>query len=62
MTLVPLALHARGSGDFHALAPTPPMGWNSWDSFATTLNEEQARATAEVFAGACRDAQVDVRS
>ncbi len=26
------------------------MGWNSWDSFATTINEEQARANAAVMA------------
>jgi alpha-galactosidase len=32
------------------IAPTPPMGWNSWDSFATTINEEQARANAAVMA------------
>ena len=24
------------------LAPTPPMGWNSWNSFATTITEAQA--------------------
>lgn len=35
---------------FHDLAPRPPMGWNSWDSFATTLTEEQARANATVMA------------
>ena len=32
------------------LAPTPPMGWNSWNSFATTINEEQARKTARIMA------------
>jgi alpha-galactosidase len=32
------------------LAPTPPMGWNSWNSFATTINEEQARETARIMA------------
>jgi hypothetical protein len=31
-------------------APTPPMGWNSWDSFATTINEDQARANAAIMA------------
>jgi len=25
-------------------APTPPMGWNSWDCFGTTLTEAQAKA------------------
>jgi alpha-galactosidase len=41
---------AAAAGDFHGWAPTPPMGWNSWDCFATTLNEEGARAEADVMA------------
>ncbi|MBD8679689.1 glycoside hydrolase family 27 protein [Sphingomonas sp. CFBP 13720] len=32
------------------LAPTPPMGWNSWNSFATTITEPQARETAAIMA------------
>ena len=32
------------------LAPTPPMGWNSWNSFATTINEEQALENARIMA------------
>jgi alpha-galactosidase len=32
------------------LAPTPPMGWNSWNSFATTINESQALETAHIMA------------
>lgn len=31
-------------------APTPPMGWNSWNSFATTLTEAQALETARIMA------------
>ena len=31
-------------------APTPPMGWNSWDCFGTTLNEAQAKAQARAMA------------
>lgn len=31
-------------------AKTPPLGWNSWDCFGTTLNEAQARAQAEAQA------------
>jgi hypothetical protein len=30
-------------------AQTPPMGWNSWDGFATTVTEAQARAQADVM-------------
>jgi hypothetical protein len=33
------------------LAPTPPMGWNSWDAYGLTLNEEQFRANAQVLVG-----------
>ena len=32
------------------LAPTPPMGWNSWNSFATTITEAQALENAEIMA------------
>jgi alpha-galactosidase len=32
------------------LAPTPPMGWNSWNSFATTINETQALENAAIMA------------
>jgi alpha-galactosidase len=33
-----------------ALAPTPPMGWNSWDSFGTTVTEADVKANAEWMA------------
>ncbi len=32
------------------LAATPPMGWNSWNSFATTITEAQALETAHIMA------------
>jgi hypothetical protein len=35
---------------FRRWAETPPMGWNSWDCFGTTVTEEQVRAQAEVMA------------
>ena len=28
------------------LASTPPMGWNSWDGYGTTINEDQFKANA----------------
>ena len=34
----------------NVLAPRPPMGWNSWNSFATTINEVQALETARIMA------------
>lgn len=33
------------------LAPTPPMGWNSWDSYGLTIDEAQFKANATVLAG-----------
>ena len=30
------------------LAPRPPMGWNSWNSFATTITEAQALEVAHI--------------
>ena len=32
-------------------APTPPMGWNSWDAYGLTLNEADFRANVKVLAG-----------
>ena len=31
-------------------APNPPMGWNSWDSYGTTVREEQVKANADAMA------------
>jgi alpha-galactosidase len=36
--------------DDSSLAPTPPMGWNSWDSYGTTVREEQVKANADAMA------------
>jgi len=33
------------------VAPTPPMGWNSWDSFGLTIDEADYRANTTVLAG-----------
>ena len=32
------------------LAPTPPMGWNSWDAYGTTINESEVKANADAMA------------
>jgi alpha-galactosidase len=32
---------------FHQWASTPPMGWNSWDCFGPTVNEEEVKANAD---------------
>jgi len=41
---------ADAAKDFHAWAVTPPMGWNSWDCFATTITEAQTKAQADFMA------------
>jgi len=45
-----LAVSAAAAADFHSWAPTPPMGWNSWDCFATTITEAQTKAEADYMA------------
>ena len=32
---------------FEGLAPTPPMGWNSWNTFATNISEALVKQTAD---------------
>lgn len=39
---------------YWAWAQTPPMGWNSWDGFATTVTEAQTRAQADFMAAELR--------
>jgi hypothetical protein len=41
---------AGRSPTFLEWAPTPPMGWNSWDAFGTTITEAQAKAQADFMA------------
>ena len=36
--------------DFHSWAPTPPMGWNSWDCFGPTVTEAEVKANADYMA------------
>ena len=33
------------------VAPTPPMGWNSWDAYGLTIDESAYRANSQVLAG-----------
>ena len=34
---------------FENLAPTPPMGWNSWNTFQTNINEQLVKDIANVM-------------
>ena len=42
-----LAVLSAGAGDFHDWAPTPPMGWNSFDGYGTLVDEAAVRANAD---------------
>jgi alpha-galactosidase len=33
-----------------SLAPTPPMGWNSWDAYGTTVTESEVKANSDYMA------------
>ncbi|GGB76452.1 hypothetical protein GCM10007424_15570 [Flavobacterium suaedae] len=34
---------------FEGMAMTPPMGWNSWNTFATDIDEELVKETADIM-------------
>ena len=40
-----------GQPAYWAWAAKPPMGWNSWDAFATTVTETQIKAQTDYMAG-----------
>ncbi len=37
-------------GEFKTWAQTPPMGWNSWDCFGPTVEEQEVKANADYMA------------
>ncbi len=44
-------LGQAGSGEkFWSWAPTPPMGWNSWDCYGPTVTEAEVKANADYMA------------
>jgi alpha-galactosidase len=45
----PLAPTASWSANTRGNAATPPMGWNSWNAFATLVNEEKVMGTAQAL-------------
>jgi alpha-galactosidase len=42
-----LNIHAQPG--FDELSKTPPMGWNSWNTFRLNIHEDQVREIADVF-------------
>ncbi len=49
LTLLFPALAAQQSS-FKQWAPTPPMGWNSWDCYGPTVTESEVKANADYMA------------
>jgi alpha-galactosidase len=48
--LLAVALFLAHALAAQSLAPTPPMGWNSWDAYGLTIDEGQFKANATVLA------------
>jgi alpha-galactosidase len=45
-----LAVQSSAAQGVATVAATPPMGWNSWDSYGLTITEEQFRANTKFVA------------
>ena len=41
--------HKQETGKFEGLANTPPMGWNSWNTFETHIDEKLVKETADIM-------------
>jgi len=42
-------------GEFKTWAQTPPMGWNSWDCYGPTVQEEEVKSNADYMAMFLKD-------
>ena len=53
-----VAIAASWTPSIHAqsplLAPVPPMGWNSWDAYGTTVREDEVKANADVMSASLK--------
>lgn len=47
--LVPATLFAQNPIPSAGLAPTPPMGWNSWNKFACNVSEDLIKGMADAM-------------
>jgi len=47
LAVTPMSGHAQV--DYDHLAPTPPMGWNSWNAFHKDIDEVKIRAIADAM-------------
>ncbi len=48
--LLAAVLSAPAQDNRKLLAPTPPMGWNSWDAYGRSVTEADVRANAQSMA------------
>jgi hypothetical protein len=48
--IVPASIDVSANSVTSTLALTPPMGWNSWDSYGPTVREEEVKANADYMA------------
>ncbi|HEY6915563.1 MAG TPA: glycoside hydrolase family 27 protein [Paludibacter sp.] len=44
------SIDAQTDSKYHQWASTPPLGWNSWDCFGTTVTEQQIKEQADAMA------------
>lgn len=42
-------VYKQGFGKYEGLAMTPPMGWNSWNTFETNIDEKLVKETADIM-------------
>jgi Alpha-galactosidase len=44
------SINPFAKGEFKEWAKTPPMGWNSWDCYGSTVEEKEVKANADYMA------------
>ena len=49
LLIILLSLRVLAQSDFDKLALTPPMGWNSWNTFRMDISEELIKETVDLF-------------
>lgn len=50
VVLLSTVLSLKAQQRFKSWAPTPPMGWNSWDAYGPTITEAEVKANADYMA------------
>ncbi|QDU58906.1 family 43 glycosylhydrolase [Aeoliella mucimassa] len=50
LVIFALSANLQADDDFASWAATPPMGWNSWDCYGSSVTEAEVRSNAEFMA------------